>query len=277
MCAVLIGNGCYQLSGHNRFDDDWFFRQHPLCLTLREQIIRQQSAHFITGHQPIFLAVAHSDPNAVAIRIGGEQQIRWMRFCHLQCALKRLPDLRVRKRAGGEIAVRMLLLWHNLHIGNARTVQHFAHRLVACAVERGIDHFQARVCTNFRIDTLGKHPRIKFLDQAIFNETDSAIPACFVKIHPLNALEEINLLDAAVSFLCRLVRHLVTLRVIALIAVVFCRIVACCNNNAGLAAQPAHCKREHWRRHELPEKMHYNAIRREYTGSLTRKEVRFNP
>ena len=89
-------------------------------------------------------------------------------------------------------------VYDNIHIGNARTVQHFAHRLVACAVERGIDHFQARVCTNFRIDTLGKHPRIKFLDQAIFNETDSAIPACFVKIHPLNALEEINLLDAAV-------------------------------------------------------------------------------
>ena len=200
-----------------------------------------------------------------------------MRFCHLQCALKRLADLRIRERAGGEIAIRLLLLRHNLHIGNARPAQHLAHRLVARAVERGIDHFQACVFTRLRVHALGENPRIKLLDQAIFDEADSAIPARFVEIHSLDALKEINLLDAAVGFLRRIVRHLVALRVIALIAVVFCGVVACRNDNAGLAAQPAHRKREHWRGYKLREKVHHNAIRGEHPGSLPCKEIGFDP
>ena len=271
--AIFFRYGGHQLCGHNGFHHDRILWQRPFCLSLRQQVIRQQRPDLVARHQTVFLTIAHGDANAVAIRICRKQEVRRMLLCKLQRTFKRLTDFRIREGAGGEVAVWQLLLRNNRYICNPGPAQHLPHRLVSRAVERSVNHLQAGGFTRFRMHALGKHTRIKLLDQALLNQADPAIPARLVKPHALDAFKQIHLFNAAVGFLRRLIRHLIALGIIALIAIVFGRVMAGSDDNAGLAAQPAHRKGEHRSGHQLREKMHHNAVGREHAGGLPRKKI----
>ena len=81
--------------------------------------VQQQNAHLVAGHQLELAALLHGDAHPVAVRVGGQQQVRLDLLAQLQALLQSLPELGVGIGAGGEVAVRILLLRHHGHILNA--------------------------------------------------------------------------------------------------------------------------------------------------------------
>ena len=81
--------------------------------------VQQQNAHLVAGHQLELAALLYGDAHPVAVRVGGQQQVRLDLLAQLQAFLQSLPELGVGIGVGGEVSVGILLLRHHGHILNA--------------------------------------------------------------------------------------------------------------------------------------------------------------
>ena len=109
--TVLFRHPCRQIGSH-----DGLHRQRPLRkrthgLSLGSNVIEEQRAHFVSGQEFIVALILDGDAHPVAVRVGGQQQIRASLLAIFHPQLQCLLDLRVREGAGGEIPVRVLLLF----------------------------------------------------------------------------------------------------------------------------------------------------------------------
>ena len=132
--AVAGGNGLGQIGGYKGLHRHAVLAQSAFLLSHFQQVIQQHSAHFVAAHQPYFAPLHHRNAYPVAVRVGCQQQIGVDIFVHFQCQFKGLLNLRVRVGAGGEVAVRQLLLRHHIHVGHADPVKDRPYRLIAGAV-----------------------------------------------------------------------------------------------------------------------------------------------
>lgn len=90
----------------NRFDHHGCLGHLPVLQTLGTDIIQEQNAGLISGKQPVLaFGVAHSNAHTVAVRVCCQQQLRLILLCAADSKLQRLPNLRIRIRAGLESAV----------------------------------------------------------------------------------------------------------------------------------------------------------------------------
>ncbi len=137
--AVCFSNRIRELGGNDRRHRDRVLRHGAARRSVLADIIEEQRADLVSRQQPVIRAVLHRDAHAVAVRIGGKQQVRAAFLGELQPFGERLLDLRVREWAGWKVAVRMLLLRNDGHIRRADFGKHPAHRLVTRTVERRID------------------------------------------------------------------------------------------------------------------------------------------
>ena len=106
-------------------------------------MVQQQAADLVARQRPVHpLAVAHADAQAVAIRIGAEDDAG----AHLPSQRDRQPEgigvFRIGGGHGGKIRVRQFLLGHNGHVHDTCFLQRPTHGDVAAAVQRRIDDLQ---------------------------------------------------------------------------------------------------------------------------------------
>ena len=97
-------------------------------------VLKEQQSHLVGGEKDVLLPIPHGDAHPVAVRIGGQKQIAAILFCILYTQLHGLPNLRVGVGAGGEIAVRLLLLRHHMDVGESVLPQSAEHALQASPI-----------------------------------------------------------------------------------------------------------------------------------------------
>ncbi len=147
---------------------------------------------------------------------------------------------------------------------------------IACTVQRCINYRQIGIFAHIGIDLRFADFAVEILEHLALDILDCAIFKCFVKVHGFCACEHIHLLYIGVGLCRRFVRHLVTVRVIAFVAVVFGRIVACGNDNARTARERSHRVRKHRRRHQFGIQIHLHTVRRQNACGRARKYIRFD-
>ena len=92
--------------------------------------------------------------NAVGVGIIGQDQVGPMLSSGLQAQVQGSGLLRIGEVGGGEVRIRLELLGHGDHRGEAGCLQQAGHHLSADAVHRGIDHGQVTVGEAFSIQQL---------------------------------------------------------------------------------------------------------------------------
>ena len=97
----------------------------------------------VTGKYFIFSGCRSDDSShPIGIRVRSDQQIGSRLFAQFDRHRKRLALLRIRRFHGGEVRVRLLLLFHDVHLREAQLLQYAAHRHITCAMKRRKDDDQ---------------------------------------------------------------------------------------------------------------------------------------
>ena len=118
--TVVPGNLFSHIHGDNGFDHHGIGRHFAMLDALAANIVQQQEPRFIAGEQLIVpLGSFHGNAHPVAIRVRSQQQIRLASAGIFHAQGHGFPNLRVGIGAGGEIAVRLLLLRHHGDVGIA--------------------------------------------------------------------------------------------------------------------------------------------------------------
>ena len=108
------------VGGHDGLDQHRVFGHSAQGQAAVADVVQQQHSRFIAGQQLVFaLGVFHRDAAAVAVRVGGQQQVGVQAGSGLQTQFHGFPDLGVGVRAGGEVPVGLLLLLDHCHVGVA--------------------------------------------------------------------------------------------------------------------------------------------------------------
>ena len=97
-------------------------------------VIGQQHADLVSGQKQIAARMRYCNAHTVAVRVGGQQQIRLVGFTQIQALLQRFPDFRIGIGAGGEVAVRQFLLLHRDDIPDTDAVENRPHAHISGAV-----------------------------------------------------------------------------------------------------------------------------------------------
>ena len=235
--AVFLPDAGGQVGGDDGFHHHRLLRQIPFGGAAGQNIVKQQAAHLVARHQGVVPPVPHGDAHPVAVGIGGQQQIRLLPFRQLERAAESLPDFGVGIRRGGEAAVRLLLLRHHSNGGNADAAQHLPDRLVPRTVEGGVNHLERRFGAHAGVHLPGEDITQEILHQRIGNQGDPAVGQRLVEIDGLNVLKQVHFTDTRGDLAGIVVGHLATVRAVALVAIVFCRVVAGRDHDARLTAQ----------------------------------------
>ena len=144
----------------------------PSC----RDIVQQQNPHLIAGHQLIrAVRTLHGNSDAVCIRVRRQHQISPCLLCERNTLLKRLQDLRIRIRAGSEVAVRILLLWHNRDVRDADVVKHMGDRDEPGSVQRRVYKLQSCCPAQTRTNLSGLDGIVERLLAVISDKPDQPL------------------------------------------------------------------------------------------------------
>ena len=151
-----------QRGGNDGLAHDGILGHGPLLNTAGANVVQQQNTDFIAGEQ-LIAAVLALDGNAhtVGVGIGRQHQIRAVLLRQFQTQAQCLEDLGVGVGAGGEIAVRVLLLGDNGDVGDADVLEDTGHRHQTAAVERAVHQLEARGLADAGTDGAGFDGRIQ--------------------------------------------------------------------------------------------------------------------
>ena len=131
----MLSNLGGQRRGYDGHDSDGVLGHCALLDAACADVIQKQNAHLVAGHQLVGAVRAlHGDTDAVRIGVGGEHQIGADFLGQFKTLAESLKDLGVGIRAGGEVAVGILLLLDDGDIGDAHILQNAGNGHKACAV-----------------------------------------------------------------------------------------------------------------------------------------------
>ena len=228
---------------HNRHHRNRLLRHCALLDSASTDIIQQQHAHLIAGNQLIgTIRALHRNAYAIRIRIRCQHQISSRFFRKLQALLQCLADLRIRIRAGCEIAIRVFLLRNNGDIRDADISQHMRYRDQTGSVQRRIYQLEAGGPAETRANLTGLNCLIERLNAVILNEPDQPLLDAFPERHILRPGQHIRLLNLCINNASRIISHLAAIRSISLIAIILSRIMGSCDHDAGIAVIISRCK-----------------------------------
>ena len=270
--AIVLGDLVRQRRGDQGHDSHRILRHGALLDAACADVVQKQDAHLVTGDQLIAAVRAlHGNADTVRVRIRRQHQVSADFLGKGKALLKSSEDLGVRIRAGGKVAVRILLLRNNGDVRDAHVLQDPGDRYQAGAVQRRIDQLQAGVLRETRTDLAGFNGLIQGFLAVFADELDETLVNAFRKAHVLRAGEDIGLLDGIVNDCCGIVRHLAAVRSVSLVAIVLCRVVGRRDHDACVALIITGCKGKCRDRHQLVVDADVDAVCSEDACSVTRE------
>ena len=270
----MCGHGICQWRGHNRHDRYRLFGHGAFFNSAGADIVQKQNTHFIAGDQLVAsVRAAHGNADAVGIRVSGQHEISVHILCQFQPVFQSLEDLRVRIRAGGEIAIGIFLLGDNGDVGNAHIVQNFCHRDKTGAVERRVYQLEAGRFGKAGANLAGFNGFIKSLFAVIADKPDESLLYAFRKGHTFGSGQHIGLLDFAVNNGGCVVCHLAAIGTVSFITVIFCRVVRGSYHDAGIALIISCSKGESGNGHQRIIDSDMNAVSSQHAGSFLGKNI----
>ena len=258
--AVGLADHLGELGGDDRRHRDGVPGHRAVFGAAAADVVEEQRAHMVSGEQGVVLPLLHRDADPVAVGVGGEHEVRARFARELEPLGERLFDLRVREGAGREVAVGVLLLGHDGHVPRADRGEHAAHRLVARAVEGGIDELEARFFADARIDLLGKDVVDKAVGDLLGDIGDDPGGERVLELHRLRAGEHVEAVDLFEDGVGGVLGHLAAVAAVDLIAVIFGGVVGGGDHDARVAAKLAGREGERRDGHQLPVDRHPDAV-----------------
>ena len=251
--AVVAGQRVGHHGRDDRGDGDLGLGVLAALLGHLDEPVHQQDAHLVAGQQHVLAVVRDGGAHAVGIGVGGDHEVGLDLVGQLQRQLEGLAELGVGVLAGREVAVRVLLLGHDLDVVDADLLEDTGHALHARAVERGVDDLVA-----LRRLEAGDGDLLHVLDEGVQDllrrPLDQALLQAFLKAHHLGAAEDRRLGDGGRDLVGGLVGDLAAVVVVDLVAVVLRRVVGGGQHDARGGVQVAH--REGQRGHRLDARVH---------------------
>ena len=228
---------------------------------LGAEVVQEQHARFVAGEQRISAAwVPDGHAHPVAVRVGGQQQVRAASAGIGDAQRHGLPDLRVGIGAGGEVAVRQALLLHQGQMRIAQLLQRASDGHIAGAVERAVD--DGDILAGFLSEKHGLrlHRLQKGRENGVRDRLYPSFPQAGVKISPFDAVKEIQLFDFEENFRGGFNGHLAAVRAVDLVAVVLGRVVGGGDHHARGGAEAARGKGHGGHRGELWPEVNLHAV-----------------
>ncbi len=266
-----------QVGGDNGLDRHRVLRHFAFFYAALGDEVQQQHADLVAAEQLELagLCVLHSNANTVAVRVGGQQQVRLHLFAQLQALLQRFPNFRVRVGAGGEVAVRHLLLLNDGHVLDADAVEDGGDAASAGAVERGVNNAEVRA--GAVDDAFLLYPLEERLGDLLRNGDDHAVRHGFVVVGVLYVGKNIQLVHLCQNAVGHLGGDLAAVAAVGLVAVVFCRVMAGGDVDTGVTLEVTHGKGQRRRRHQLRINVSLDAVGGQRRGGFLCKDVGFDP
>ena len=236
--AVFSCDLLADVSGNDSLYSHRVFGHGAESRSLLKNVFQQHSAHLVAGEQHVIaLRVGNSNAHAVAVRVGSQQQVGLYSLAKLKPLSQRLLDLRIRERAGGEIAVRQLLLRNYGDLLDTDLFKDSPYRLVARAVKRSIYHLQTAVSHKVGMYSLFSHLVKILVDDLLLDILDLPLCKSVLKAHDLSTAEHRHGIYLSDNGVRSVKSDLTAVLTIDLIAIVLCGVMGCSHHYARLAAQ----------------------------------------
>ena len=275
--AIMGGDPLRQIHGDDGLDHHRLFRHFAVLCPLGADVVQQQNARLVAGKEhilPFFVFDRNAHP--VAVRVGGQQQVRIVPLSVLKAQLHGLPNLRVGIGAGGEIAVRLRLLRHHRHIGVAHFGKGPQHRPSSRAVQGRIDDCRILVHFLTEEDRLGFHilheGGVGFLRYV----GDPALFQVFLKGTGMHIPENIQFFNLRQHLSSRLGGDLAAVGTVNLVAVILAGVVGGGDHHARVRPQVPHGEGHRRHRHQPGPNGNLYPICRKYTGRHTGEHIAFD-
>ena len=274
--AVARRDALGHVRGHDGLDHHRVRGHCPMLRALRADVIQKQHARFIAGEQRVSAAaVPHGHAHPVAVRVGGQQQVRAAPAGIGDAQLHGLPNLRVGIGAGGKTAVRQALLLHQRKTGVAQLLQRTGDGHIARSVQGAVDDGDILANRLAIEDGLRLHRLQEGREHLVGNEAYPPVAHTGVKIVLLHAVKEIPFLNFGEDFGGGFNSHLAAVRAVDLVAVVLGGIVGGGDHHARGRAEKARGKGHGGHRGELRPEVHLHAVSGQHARGHARECIAF--
>ena len=187
--------------------------------------VQQQNAHVVAADQFVAAPAPDGDAAAVAVGVGGDEQIRPGLLTVGKPQFHGFPDLRVGIGTGGEMPVGRLLLLHHGDVGKAALPQNAGDGDKSRAVEGRVDHRHASIHLVPEENGLLLDPLYEGGEHFLPDQTDLPRPDGFVKGHGANVPEGVGAVDVLLDLHGGVGGDLTAVGPVRLIPVVLRRVV----------------------------------------------------
>ena len=260
----MLCHSVCQRSGHDGLDCHGVLGHGALLDTACADVVQQQNAHLVAGHQLIAAVRAlHGNAHAVGVGVGSQHQVCTGLGGQFQTQLQCLEDLGVGVGAGGEVAVGVLLLGHDGDIGDAHIVQHMSDRHQTGTIQRAVHQLQAGSLAQARAHLTGLNGIIQCLLAVVAHKADQALLHALGKGDVLCTGQHIRLLDLIVHDGSSIIGHLAAIRAVGLVAVVLGRVVRSRDHDTSIALVVTGSKAQCRHRHQSIVNAHLDTVCRQ--------------
>ena len=263
----MLGHSVRQRGGHDGLAHDGILGHGALLDAARADVVQQQHANLVAGEQLIAAVLAlDGDAHTVGIRVGGQHQVGAGGFRQFQTKAQRLENFGVGIRAGGEVAVRVLLLGNDGHIVNADVRQNVGDGHQTGAVQRAVHQLETGGLADAGTDGAGLDGLVQSVDAVIAHILYEAGGNTLLKGHDLGAGEDVGLLNLGVDDVSGLIGHLAAIGAVRLVAVVLGGVVGRGDHDARVAVVVAGGKAQRRDRHERLVDAHMYTVGGQHLG-----------
>ena len=260
--AIAASDFCTKLAGHDRF-------YHGGCRCQRlfsgeAEEVCQECAHLISGNQDKVLPFSYCAADAVTVRVSPDDDICAHFFGEGDSHRESIFILRIWRRNGREVAIRQLLLLHDMHIGETGFRQNGPDGLCPAAVKRCVDDGERRRISLIQglPEDRGQKAGDGFMSQPVHEGIISLI---------FDMRKICHRFDISRQDVCILRHQLRAIGTIDLVSIVFCRIVARCHDHTGRGMEIFDRKRKDRNGFEFFENADGDPGRCQHTSGFFRK------
>ena len=237
-------------------------------------VVQQQNADLIAGNQLIAsVGAANGDAHPVCVRVRCQHQVCIVLLRQFQTQPQGFKNLRVGVGAGGEVAVRVLLLGDNGNVVNADVMEHPGHGHQAGAVQGGVDQLEPGGLAQAGPHGPGLDGIVQGFLAVLAHILDHAGGQTFLKRNQLGPFQHVGFLNFRIDNGGGIVGHLAAVGAIGLVAVVLGGVVRSGDHNTGVGPIVAGGKAQCGHGHQCVIDPYPDAVGCQHTGSGFRKDI----
>ena len=267
--AEFVSHCFQEFGGYDGLHDVLFAVEFAVFLPFCEKVVCEDCGGLVAVHQYKFIfVVPYGDAHAVCVGVGSHHEIRAFFFGEFDGECESLGVFRVGRDYGREVAVGDALFGYCDDVFKSLLTEDFRHEPYARAVYRSIDNLDVLVLNDVVLaEREGLHfVQINLVEvfAEFLDEVGVALELDVRDFHCGCLLDDIDVVGR--HYLCAVVP-------ICLVAVVFLGVVGCRNHHAAVAAELAHCKREHRHGAQRFKEVRLYAVGREDVGAGLGEEL----